>query len=306
MNTIRRLLLSLLCSVLASPVLAMWAYIPREIRLLEADAVVIGTIEKLAEGFAVDNRPHDVGVLTVRQVLKGPATLKEVRLAWPQRPKGNLFIADGPLHYAVGQQGLWILRRDAVRGVYQADYPGDFQQVANQEEVAAKLKPLAQIEWSPAKDGMQFALWAEQRTMRGATVQINGKPVVALAQASIYVLARNAGKELAHLANHFPDRPMSLDYTGPDGKPIEVKLYGDPQPNPPPPQKHSFVALAPGAVRNIGYGFGLPPITKPGAYTVKVKYTNQRDGQSLALAGVWRGTVAVPARKFNVQAVPTP
>ena len=93
----------------------MWAYIPPEVRLMEAELVVIGTIDRLAAPINENGRIQDIGMIKIERVLKGDAKLKEAPLAWPRPNEGPFRIADGPISFRVGQKGIWILRRDDAR-----------------------------------------------------------------------------------------------------------------------------------------------------------------------------------------------
>lgn len=277
---------------------ASWAYVPLELRLTGADLVVVGKIDRLTDNFKVGERMHDVGAITVQRVLKGPANLKEAQVAWPGKAR---FALSTDIRYRVGQQGVWILTRDAKQpNVYRASYPTDFQPPANLPDILAALKKLATMKWSPAKAGLQMAVLVEQRDMRRARVQAGGKPVKTLARASVYLMARNTTGKPMHVANYRFDEPLKLVFTGPDGKPIPVKLYGARPPKPPPLAKHNLIGLPPGEMRAFSYGLGLPVIKRPGKYQVTISYANDRDGGKLVASTVWRGKLTAPMLEFSV------
>ena len=285
-------------AVTVSTTRASWAYVPLELRLAGADLVVVGKIDRLTDNFKVGERMHDVGAITVQRMLKGPGNLKEAQVAWPGKAR---FALSTDIRYRVGQQGIWILTRDAKQpNVYRANYPTDYQAAANLPKILAALKKLSKMKWSPAKAGLQMAVLVEQRDMRGAKVRVGGKPVKALAQASVYLMARNATGKPVHVANYRFDQPLKLKFTGPDGKLIPVKLYGVRPPKPPPPAKYNFIALPPGEMRPISHGLGLPMITRPGKYQVTLSYANDRDGDKLVAGPVWRGKLTVPVLEFSV------
>jgi hypothetical protein len=187
-------------AVTVSTTRASWAYVPLELRLAGADLVVVGKIDRLTDNFKVGERMHDVGAITVQRMLKGPGNLKEAQVAWPGKAR---FALSTDIRYRVGQQGIWILTRDAKQpNVYRANYPTDYQAAANLPKILAALKKLSKMKWSPAKAGLQMAVLVEQRDMRGAKVRVGGKPVKALAQASVYLMARNATGKPVHVANY--------------------------------------------------------------------------------------------------------
>ncbi|MSR66806.1 MAG: hypothetical protein EXS24_05480 [Pedosphaera sp.] len=304
MRTLQKLSLRMTAAVLFAGALtlsAMWAYIPPDVRLMEAECVVIGTIDRLDNLIIINEngRIQDVGMIKIERVLKGDPKLKEAALAWPRPDEGPFRIADGPISFRLGQKGLWILRRDEAHPVFRADYPGDYKQADQAEAVTAQLKALDKLQWSAAKDGLQATLLIEQRDMRNAQVQIQGKKVVALSQPQVNLLLRNDTDKPLFVVDHFADQPVQLTYQGPNNQAIEVKLYGDPAANPPAPQRHSYKLIPPRGVRSVGYGFGLPVITQAGEYKLTLDYKNKRDGQALGLKPVWQGQITTPLRKFR-------
>ncbi len=282
---------------------AMWAYVPLEVRIMEADFVVAGKIVRLEKDIPLkDGRVYEVGVIQVASVLKGKARTKEVKLAWIKPRKGGLRLADGPISYAVGQNSLWILRKDPDVGTHTANYPSDRQALANVQDLKRRLAAIKLIQWSKPQDGLQLGLFIEQQDLRKSKVKIKGKPVKAVGRLSVYALLKNVGKETIQVVNFHHDHPMSLEFLGPDGKPIEVTLYGKKPAKIPPPNKFSFLPVDSNQTRSIGYGLGLPTLTKSGEYTVVLKYKNARDGKPLDIKGVWRGEIESPVVKVAVPA----
>ncbi len=291
--------------ILTSSCYGIYAYIPLEVRMLEADYVVEGKIDKLGMGFQREGRDYEVGELTIHSILKGGMEMKKIRVAWPKPPGGGLIIADGPPKYSVGQDGIWILRADDKLPVYWADYPTDRQPKEKLDELQAKIDSLEKIEWTKPVDGLQLGLFVEQRDMRNSKVVINGKPVKAVAQLSVYPLLKNANDKPLHAVNYIFDEPFQLSFSGPDGKPIDVKLYGERPADAPKPAltKYNFIHIPADKIRSIPYGFGLPMLTEEGEYTVSLNYRNAHDGKALDIDSVWGGelesgkiTVDVPPK----------
>ncbi len=298
-------LLSVPCVLLfASQALAIYAYIPIEVRLLEADYVVTGKIEKLAKSVRRDGREYEVGEITVKDMLKGEKMVKTIHLAWPKPPGGGLIVADGPPTYAVGQDGIWILRADDTLPVYTANYPTDRQAADKTDDVKEKLESIEKLPWSDVKDGLQLAFFVEQRDLRNATVRINGKPTKAVAQLSVYPVLRNQTMKPLYAGNYMPDGPFMIELHGPDGKPISLNLYGDRGPVKPPLTKYNFIHIPPGKARSVPYGFGLPILTEAGTYTVALSYKNAQNGKELELDNVWLGEIAAPDLKLAVPPKP--
>ena len=118
---------------------ACWAYVSLETRIDGAKYVVVGKIDRIVDGIERQTRTYNVGAIKVSQVLKGPETLKEVRLMWPS--KANKARMSTDILFNNGQQGVWILYPDKKeKGVYWASYPSDYQPLKALPNVQAKLK----------------------------------------------------------------------------------------------------------------------------------------------------------------------
>ena len=281
---------------------AMWAYVPQEVRMMEADFVVTGKIVRLEKDVTKDGRAYQVGVIQVSSLLKGKAGTKEVKLAWVKPRKGGLRLADGPPSFAVGQNSLWILRKDVKLAAHTANYPTDRQALKNVQDTKRRLASIKLIQWSKPQNGLQIGLFIEQQDLRKAKVKIKGKPVKAVGQLKVYPLLRNVGKNTIQVVYYHHDHSMSLEFLGPDGKPIEVKLFGKAPTKKPPLNKYNFVPVDPNQTRLVAYGLTLPTLTKSGDYTVVLKYKNARDGKPLDIKGVWRGEIESPIVKVAVPA----
>lgn len=59
-----------------------WAYVPLELRMVGAKYIVVGKIDRVVDVIERNDRTYDVGAIEVSKVLKGPKTLKEVKLMW--------------------------------------------------------------------------------------------------------------------------------------------------------------------------------------------------------------------------------
>jgi hypothetical protein len=121
---------------------AIWVDIPLEQVIRKADIVVVGKIGKVAagEGPVKNGRRHDLGTIEVREVVKGDAAMKTVKLAWPSA--GGL-MTDVDLIYRAGQDGVWILKKDAKADAYWATYPKDFQPVGELKKIKEIVKAQA-------------------------------------------------------------------------------------------------------------------------------------------------------------------
>ena len=229
---------------------ASWAYVPLELRMAGAKYIV--------DGIERNKRTYDVGAIKVSKVLKGPKTLKEVKLMWPGPAP---FALSTDIKFCKGQEGVWILYPDQkVKDVYWASFPSDYQRLDNLPKVLEKMKALNSIAWSKPVDGLQLGAIIEKRDVRKQKIVVKGRPV----------------KGLAHTVNFPHDNQITLKLTGPDGKI-------------PPLAKYHFRPVAAGSIQNIGYGIGLPLLLKPGKYTLELSYANKRAGGKLIKGSVWKG-----------------
>lgn len=273
---------------------ASWAYVPLELRMAGAKYIVVGTIDRVVDDLERNGRAYDIGAIKVDQVLKGPKGLKEVKLMWPGPAP---FALSTDIKFRKGQEGVWILYPDKTeKGVFWASYPSDYQQLKALPKVKAKLLALQKLTWSPAVKGLQIGAIVEQSDMRKANVKVKGRPVKALASATVYVVMRNSGKAPTHVVNFPPDKALSVELTGPDGKVIPLPEGGRGGGK---LGKYHFLAVSPGALQAMGYGMRLPLITQPGTYKLTLGYANKRDGGKLVKGDVWQGALKGEA-KFNV------
>ncbi|MBC8325330.1 MAG: hypothetical protein H8E27_06860 [Verrucomicrobia subdivision 3 bacterium] len=263
---------------------ASWMYMPLELRLAGAKFVVVGKIDRIVDGIERHERTYDVGAIKVSKVLKGPKTLKEVKLMWPGPAP---FALSTDIKYRKGQEGIWILYPDKEeKNVYWASYPTDFQQLKELPQVETKMKGLEIIAWSKPVGGLQLGAIVEQSNLRGQKVAVKGRPVQALANATAYVLVRNSGKAATHVVNFPPDQAFTYRFIGPDGKqrPITLGRAGAGK-----LAQYHYLPVAVGELKAIGYGVRLPMIVQPGRYTLELGYTNKRNGGKLIKGAVWTG-----------------
>jgi hypothetical protein len=102
-------------------------------------ATLIGqtTVESLSS--TDDSKPINIGVLQVREVLKGSvAKIFLLRL-----PVKGLLRRSDQISYPSGQSGLWFLRPDKnYHGIYRADQPQRFLPLKESEAIPAQLQKL--------------------------------------------------------------------------------------------------------------------------------------------------------------------
>jgi hypothetical protein len=263
---------------------ASWAYVPLELRMAGATYIVVGKIDRIVDGIERHDRTYDVGAIKVSKVLKGPKSLKEVKVMWPGPAP---FALSTDIKHRKGQEGIWILYPDKeVKGVYWASFPTDFQRLKELPKVEAKMKALNSIAWSKPVGGLQLGAIVEQSSLRGQNVNVKGRPVKALANATVYVLVRNTGKTATRVVNYAADEAFTYRFVGPDGKQIPITMA---QQFPGNLAKYHFPSVAPGEIKAMGMGLRLPVIVQSGKYTLALGYANKRKGGDLVKGAVWAG-----------------
>jgi hypothetical protein len=258
---------------------ASWAYVPLELRLAGAKYVVVGKIDRIVDGIERHERTYDVGAIKISKVLKGPKSLKEVKVMWPGPAP---FALSTDIKHRKGQEGVWILYPDKEeKDVYWASFPTDFQQLKELPKIRAKMKAIDAIMWSKALGGLQLGAIVEQVSLRGQKVKVN-----ALANATAYVIVRNIGKMPTHVVNFPADQAFTYRFVGPDGKQIPINLGNQ---NAGKLAKYHFLPVGAGEIKAIGYGVRLPVIIQPGKYTLELGYINKRKSGKLVKGPVWTG-----------------
>ena len=268
---------------------ACWKFVPLETRMTGAEYVVVGKIDRIVDGIKRQTRTYNVGAIKVSQVLKGPKTLKEVRLMWPS--KANKARISTDILFNKGQHGVWILYPDKEHhDIHWASYPSDYHSLKNLPKVKEKMKALGAINWSKPAGGLQLSAIVEATPMRKTFKTVNGKREESIsASASTYVLLRNNGKAATHVVNYPADKAFTYKLTGPDG--VDVPIY---QPNRfgGKVMKHHYLPVAPNALTTVGYGMRLPTLTQKGKYTLELNYANKRKGIKEVKGPVWAGQLA--------------
>ena len=241
--------------------------------------VVVGKIDRIVDGIERHERTYDVGAIKISKVLKGPKSLKEVKVMWPGPAP---FALSTDIKHRKGQEGVWILYPDKEeKDVYWASFPTDFQQLKELPKIRAKMEAIDAIMWSKALGGLQLGAIVEQVSLRGQKVNVN-----ALANATAYVIVRNIGKMPTHVVNFPADQAFTYRFVGPDGKQIPINLGNQ---NAGKLAKYHFLPVGAGEIKAIGYGMRLPVIMQPGKYTLELGYINKRKSGELVKGAVWAG-----------------
>jgi hypothetical protein len=115
---------------------AMWSGLTDAELGEQSDVIVLATLARIEQQAMSGSRALEIGVLDIHEVLKGPANLREVRLA---QPAANSPRSSADIRYKVGQKGLWFLRpypHAADPALYGADHP---QRFIPEEEAVSRL-----------------------------------------------------------------------------------------------------------------------------------------------------------------------
>lgn len=269
--------------------------LPLETVVDQAALIVEGKVvriepNKLTRPFGNMPRAYDLAVVEVADVLRGPAKIKEVRIAQPALGGGLAVSTD--IRFAVGQQGVWMLNKEKEPDVFWATHPSQFEPVKEKERIAKVIAARAKI--TVGKEVKGLAAFAEAIKREG--------------DYTVRFSVKNVSKEPIVLFDFVGSRPVEVVWTGPDGKKLEtdhykwleaVRLRA--------PNKDNFFVLHPGtAVRFGGRGRGddlgiALPNPRPGKHTVSVRYVNREDGKEHGVQGVWVGTLAAPDVVIDVQ-----
>jgi len=152
---------------LASVIHAQWAYLSPEEIAYYSDVVVYGKLSDKKE----DGKAQTAAKLTVKQVIKGEAGLKEVTLRMP----GSVGLVGccGDISYKGDEEGVWFLEKTVVDGktYYTASYPTRFVSTAGLTEAQVKEK----LEWAAkvvkAVEPQEIALAELAKAVTNKTVE---------------------------------------------------------------------------------------------------------------------------------------
>jgi hypothetical protein len=263
----------------AAPGPASWAYVPPEILMADADAVVVGKMTQV-------DKAAGTGVVSVSEVLKGPKELKEAKVKFSPMPPG------GPVHSAMisfndGQKGVWILQKKDASGAYPLNHPLLHQDKSKLDAVKAQLVALESRKWSEPVNGL------------AASCLVSLTPGANTAMGFVFV--KNTGDRPVRVNNYIGARTLEVTVVAPDGTETRLDLYAWlAAALLRAAQASDFPELAPGAARNVAPQHFSIPLGQKGEYQVKVTYSNTADGKGLGLKDVWTGKIVVPEVTFKL------
>jgi hypothetical protein len=264
----------------ATPVQASWAYVPPEILMADADAVVVGKMTQV-------DKVAGTGVVAVTEVLKGPKDLKKANVKFSAMAGGGL-MHSAMITYNNDQEGIWILQKKDAGGAYPLNYPLLRQDMGKRDAVKASLAALANRKWSEPVDGLS------------ASCLVSAGPAPKSAMGFVFV--KNVGKDAVRVNSYLGARTLEVTVVAPDGTETKPDLYSwMARARLRAPQATDYPELAPGAARLVGpqYGFAIP-LDKDGEHKVKVTVSNADDGKALGLKNVWVGKIVVPEAAFKL------
>jgi len=281
-----------LAVIACRPGLAKNGYAPLEARVAEADLVVVGKLETLGAVIQIEGRPWQTGAIEITEVLKGRKATKQATLAWPKLPEGRM-VANAPVTYRAGADGVWILRKSPDADAYTAPYRPDHQAPTQKAKVVAVVARLAELKWGEAVDGVSLTVLVTHRSMKGSAVRTRGKPVDVKESLEALVLARNTSEKAIQLLDYPVDRAVTISALDPDGQPMGVALY---------PQfragyelklnRYHLSSVPAGGIVCLKHT-RLPMSPKTGVFKIGATYANQRDATPLK-ATVWKGRIVAP------------
>ncbi len=269
------------------PLEGSFVAVPLEKLVEEADLIVAGKVAKIEDGVFNRGRQFDAAIVEVTETLKGAAKPKTVKIAQPAR--GGLETSVD-IRFAAGQEGIWLLKKDAERDVYWATHPSQFQELKQKEQVAKLVKARAELPGGKEVNGLVARAEAlkegDAHQVRFSLKNVSEKPIV--------------------ICTWIGNRPLLVDWIGPDGKKREsdhykflerVRIRGL--------HEQDFVTIQPGGVLFLGPAGANAnlalPLKEAGEHKVTVSYATKEDGKLFNLKGVWTGTVVANEVKITVR-----
>lgn len=286
----------ILCMFLVSvsPVRALWAPVPLEILVDEADLIVTGKVAKIQNGFVLDGRNYDVAVLEVTKTLKAlPAAGKPKQVHIAQPAPGGLAVSTD-IQFQAGQEGVWLLRKDSDRDVFWARHPFQFQEAAKQKELTELVAQREKVTGGMVVNGLsaRAELVEHQRPKGGSSFEVRFS-------------LQNVGVKPITVCDYAGLKPVQVQWTGPKGEMLKshhydwlelARLRGL--------EKTNFTTIPSGGIRYFGpHGGGTgvyfqppPPqpranVIEPGQHRVTIGYASTENGKQFGLENVFTGTV---------------
>ena len=204
---------------------------PGPARVANADAVIVGKVEAIEpQDIKVGNMTYRIAVVKINQGVRGVKDAKTLRIGFipPPMPvvgKGPIVISSGasPVHLVAGQEGLFILKKDAKEDFYtiggvvgyfiNSDKNADFAKEVQTAKAAAKMmeNPLDSLKSKDADERLLGAalLIEKYRTYRGPNSKL--EPIdAAQSKAIMQVLADADWQAQPNSFNSLKPNPVEL------------------------------------------------------------------------------------------------
>ena len=146
---------------------------------------------------------------------------------------------------------------------------------------------------------------------------VEQKPAKEPPYFEVHFSLKNVSDKPITICDYVGNRPLKVEWIGPDGKTLRSDHYGWLRAAfIAPLSEKNFVTIPAGGVRRIGpqgdtSGIVFQPtpekplrfgnVTTPGKHRVTVSYTNMEDGKKFNQQNVWTGTVTANEVSFNVK-----
>ena len=139
---------TIIASLIVFQLFASFAEISDKELVAQSDLIVAGKIKAIRDGTS-KMKGMSIATISVSEVIKGPAKIKNIYLAFPSRKQGMASSTD--IYYDLNQEGIWLLHKPEKINYYLADHPARFQIIENMDKIKA-LAGIAKIVERPVLD----------------------------------------------------------------------------------------------------------------------------------------------------------
>jgi hypothetical protein len=292
----------LISALVARPAPAIWALVPLEILVDEADLIVEGTVTEVkAPGFdAPDPRPQELAVIKIDSVLKalphvaskGTGKPKEIGILQPAAGGGVIVSTD--LRFTVGQKAIWLVKKDPALDAYRVSHPSQIQPATEKKKLTELVKARAKLPAGKAVAGLVARAEVIEHKAAGTAPR----------SWEVRFSLKNVSDKPITVFDFVGARPLVVDWTGPDGEKRESQHYEWLKAaRLRAPDKNNFTTIPAGGVHFIGPGgreqglsFSTAEVPNgnlvtPGKHKIVVSYHSEDDGKRFGIKDGWTGTV---------------
>ncbi|MEK6246852.1 MAG: hypothetical protein N2C12_01650, partial [Planctomycetales bacterium] len=298
----------LVCSGPANAAAESYPYVPRQVRLLESELVILGTVETVETSVIPEQRiPQTIAKISVERTLKGEEAGETATISFPS--DSLELSAAQPDQDKQGTRGVWILSGGEGSGNYQVRAADAFVAESEIHAVEEDLRILDDLVWSQPFNGLKFASIVEVNDVGGREVWIDGRLVPAQATVAVFPVVKNTTKSDMKLCNFSADHPFVATWSREGSQDWQPHLYSVPKVITLKPEIMHFQQIAPSEVQSVGHGFVLPPLLNEGSYTLKIRFATDRtetdsktgdDAGRAERADAWTGAVDLPKYELTL------